>query len=346
MPGQMAALVGLEVGEEGQAVGVDLLAQHGAGRRVSVLVDGREHHRVRLGHRGGDSVRKPRTHQRKPALGDIPGGEIAVGRGLVGRPGRAVVDTHTREVVTLGARQREIGRHERRRYSRHPGGDARTTGATVFTTTRVGRRSHLTVTSFHRQRGSDRAVLERGEPNRHGSARVSSRGFRRRTRRRGRLHERHRRARQGRWRAALSRGRHRRARREGNHLRRRVGPARRRRVRSRSAPGRAVPPADPHRRRARRRPGRSGDARTHLGLPSAARHRRCDRPRQSRPRRGDGPVLCRPVRPRHLPARRAAAAHRRGEHRHRALHGAVEGDPDPKHVEAIDATGSRRPSTA
>ena len=53
------------------------------------------------------------------------------------------------------------------------------------------------------------------------------------------------------------------------------------------------------------------DARADLGLPAAARHRRRHRPRPTRPRLGDGAVLRRTVRPRHLPARRPAADDRR-----------------------------------
>ena len=114
------------------------------------------------------------------------------------------------------------------------------------------------------------------------------------------------------------------------HLRQRVGPARRRPLRPRPPAGRAVPPPHPHRRRPRRRAGRPGDARSHLGIPAAPRHRRRDRPRQARPRLGHGTVLRRAVRSRHLPARRPPEPHRRGQDRHRALHGPLEGRARPR----------------
>ena len=113
------------------------------------------------------------------------------------------------------------------------------------------------------------------------------------------------------------------------HVRRRVGAAGRRRVRPRPAARRAVSAADPHRRRPGRRAGGTGHARPDLGLSAAAGHRRRHRPRPAGPRLGDGAVLRRAVRARHLPARGAAAQHRRMHHRHRTFHDAVEGRAGP-----------------
>ena len=72
------------------------------------------------------------------------------------------------------------------------------------------------------------------------------------------------------------------------------------------------------------------DARPDLGLPAAAGHRRRHRPRPTGPRVGDGAVLRRAVRARHLPARGAAAHDRRMLHRDSTFHDALAGRARPQ----------------
>ena len=74
----------------------------------------------------------------------------------------------------------------------------------------------------------------------------------------------------------------------------------------------------------------AGDARPDLGLRTAAGHRRRDRARAAGPGVGDGAVLCRPVGPRHLPARRAAARDRRMRHHRQRVHDALAGRTGPE----------------
>ena len=108
-------------------------------------------------------------------------------------------------------------------------------------------------------------------------------------------------------------------------------------VRPRPAAGGAVPDPRALGRHPRRRAERAGDARSVLGLPAAARHRRHPGPRRPGPRLGDGPVVRRPVRP-GLGLAMVPQKHIDGaEHHHRAVHAPWRGDPDPKHVKAVDA---------
>ena len=74
-----------------------------------------------------------------------------------------------------------------------------------------------------------------------------------------------------------------------------------------------------------------------LGLPAAAGHRRRDRARPARPRIGDGPVLRRTVGPGHLPAGRPAAVIDECSTVTARFMTRWQGEPDPRHVEAIDA---------
>ena len=137
---------------------------------------------------------------------------------------------------------------------------------------------------------------------------------------RRRLRDRDRRARQGRFSAALPRRRHRGPGRP-RLLRQRLGPAGRRAASPRPAAGGAVPGAGALRRHPGRRAERARDARAGVGARAAARHRRQPGARRPRPLLGDRDVVRRAVGPRPRPADGAAEAHRRVRDRRRAVHG-------------------------
>ncbi|CAK7287774.1 hypothetical protein SGPA1_50740 [Streptomyces misionensis JCM 4497] len=112
-------------------------------------------------------------------------------------------------------------------------------------------------------------------------------------------------------------------------LRQRVGAAGRRRLQPRPAARRAVPHPGALRRHPRGRPVGAGHARARVGTEAAARHRRGAGPRGPGAGRGDGAVLRRPVRARPGAGDGAAAGDRQGEDGRGAVHDPLAGRAGP-----------------
>ena len=304
----MLALVGVVVGEERDAGFVHALAQHRAGDRPSPIVHGADDHGVRLGDvrvagRRPTTCAARRPSRRRASRRRDPGC----------RPSPPI---RTPPASAPGSRRR------RPRSSLPP---SEILPGSLRSCPPRSRRRRYARGSCRRYRPVENSAGRWCKNRRHDWHARCARRLRRGPRRRHRLHHRDRGTRQGRRCASVPRRRHRGPGHPARHVRRRVGPSRRRQVRPRAAARRTLPAAHPQRRRPGRRAGGPGHARADLGLSTDPRHRRRDRARPTGPRVGDGPVVRGTVRPRHPPTRRTAAHHRRMRNRDRAFHDPMAG---------------------
>ena len=318
---QLAGLVRFVVRVEHDALGKHALAQHRSRRRIAVGADGGEHHRVRFDDRCRHRVVQPAAQQRLPALGGPGLVEVVLTPVVLAHPSQI---TRRREFPARIVVLRDHERNATPRYIRAKVSVTRTgcfrrgaTAMTGSTATPASTSPDIPKDFVPGLEGVVAFTTEIAEPDKDGGALryrgVDIEDLVTEQVTFGDV-----------W-ALLVDGKF----------------------------GAGLPPAEPF-----PLPIHTGDVRVDvqaglamlapdLGLPAAARHRRRHRPRTAGPRVGDGAVLRRAVRPRHLSARRAAAQDRRMRHGDRPFHDPLAGRTRTRATSRRSTpTGSRPPSTA